>query len=64
MVFELRQPGFKVIFSFITLRARTFLTTRDKIVNKTGKIPAFKEFTTSEREYMDIYITQGEIANI
>lgn len=55
MVFELRQPGFKVTFLFIILHARTFLSTRDKTVNKTGKIPAFKELMTSERDYTQTF---------
>lgn len=45
-----RSPASKPTFLVITLCARTFLSARNKIVNKTDKIPAFEELTTSDRD--------------
>ena len=62
MEFELMQSGFKAHI-LITLHARTFLDTGDKILNETDNRCFQRTYDFRKGSYRDIYLTQGEAAN-
>ena len=61
MGFELRYPGFKVHIR--TLCTRPFVSTKDKIGNKIGKISTSKIQLQKGAIHRHL-LTQGETANI